>query len=153
VLSRGAARRARIFLICLPLQLSFGERNSRRKSSLAFLCQPGVSEATDCELSHPVMVGTPIRALYRGGPTWYDGVVSRVHSDNTYDIMYSDGDTYVRFVRLVTRRADRNIVCLWRVVDDVAVSRMSSSRSSKISSVIRLLAVKSSRLKSTLRAA
>ncbi len=57
--------------------------------------QNAVSDGTTSSLQHPVKVGTPIRALYRGGPTWYDGSVSNARADGTYDILYTDGDRCV----------------------------------------------------------
>ena len=81
----------------VSIQLSFGERNTRRRSSVVFLRQKSLSDGASIGLKHPVKVGTPIRALYRGGPTWYDGIVSNARSDGTYDVLYTDGDRYVRW--------------------------------------------------------
>ena len=37
-------------------------------------------------------VGTAIEARYGGKTKWYKGKISRVNSNGTYDVLYSDGD-------------------------------------------------------------
>merc|ERR1712037_862042 len=37
-------------------------------------------------------VGTAIEARYGGKAKWYKGKISRVNSNGTYDVLYSDGD-------------------------------------------------------------
>ena len=76
------------------MQLALGERNTRRRCSAIVLRQESLSPGPTSSLVHPVRVGTPVRALYRGGPTWYDGTISNARPDGTYDILYTDGDRY-----------------------------------------------------------
>jgi len=38
-----------------------------------------------------ITVGSSVEALYLDGDVWYPGLVQEVHSNNTYDIVYSDG--------------------------------------------------------------
>ena len=59
---------------------------------MVLLRQCSLSDGSHGGLVHPVPINTPIRALYRGGPSWYDGIISSVHPDGTYDILYTDGD-------------------------------------------------------------
>ena len=44
------------------------------------------------KLSETYVVGQRLQGNWRGGGTWYDGSVTAVNSDNTYDIQYDDGD-------------------------------------------------------------
>ena len=37
-------------------------------------------------------VGTKIEARYKGGSKWFSGRTSNKHADNTYDVIYDDGD-------------------------------------------------------------
>jgi hypothetical protein len=51
-------------------------------------------------------VGSRVEALYQagvGGGAWYDGVVTRVRPDGTFDILYEDGDTEFRVKRRFVR--------------------------------------------------
>ena len=51
-----------------------------------------------------MMRGDRVEARYRGKSKWYKGKVTRVNSDDTYDIEYDDGDTERRVRKSLVRK-------------------------------------------------
>eukprot|EP00501_MAST-03F_sp_TOSAG23-6_P000295 GSMAST32.ASY1.ANO1.302.1 assembled CDS len=52
--------------------------------------------------------GDPIEALFRGESEWFPGMISKVHDNNTYDIMYYDGDIEEQVASTLIRMSDNN---------------------------------------------
>lgn len=56
-----------------------------------------------------IIVGDHVEARFRGRSTWHEGEVTRVHSDGTYDVCYSDGGEKEKRVDPRMVRLQRNI--------------------------------------------
>lgn len=72
-------------------QITQNELQSRRAGA-RLLFQPALAADRAAPPMRAFAVGTQVRALFSGGPTYYDGTVTCVHPDGTYDIHYTDGD-------------------------------------------------------------
>jgi hypothetical protein len=61
-------------------------------------------------------VGQRVRARWEQKTTYYTGVIKEVHEDDTYDILYDDGDTEndveVRFIKVDLRAARKEMKIL-----------------------------------------
>ena len=69
--------------------------DSKRKSK---------SKYDDTEDDNEISRGDRVEARYRGKSKWYKGKITRVNSDDTYDIEYDDGDTERRVKDLMYAR-------------------------------------------------
>merc|ERR1711975_1248 len=66
-----------------------------KKNLIRKVGKPADSDAgggSDDEDDKKFKVGTAIEARYGGKTKWYKGKISRVDSNGTYDVLYSDGD-------------------------------------------------------------
>jgi hypothetical protein len=76
------------------------ENNSRKRRS------PSPSQETTYE---EIAIGTKIEARYKGGSKWFQGRITNKQSDNTYDIIYSDGDFEENVKRHMIRKKEDNV--------------------------------------------
>lgn len=76
------------------------ENNSRKRRS------PSPSQETTYE---EIAIGTKIEARYKGGSKWFQGRITNKQLDNTYDIIYSDGDFEENVKRHMIRKKEDNV--------------------------------------------
>ena len=74
----------------------FGQKSNRCRTSVIVVSQPSQNEeavdGTPSRLQHPLPEQTPVRVLYHGGPAWLDGIVTTMHGDGTYEVLYPHGE-------------------------------------------------------------
>jgi hypothetical protein len=77
------------------------EDNSRRRSRSSSPSQETTYEE--------IAIGTKIEARFKGGSKWFQGRITNKRSDNTYDIIYSDGDFEENVKRHMIRKKEDNV--------------------------------------------
>ena len=75
------------------------EHNSRRRSS-----SPSQETTYD-----EIAIGTKIEARFNGGSKWFPGRITNKRGDNTYDIIYNDGDFEHNVKRHMIRKKEDNV--------------------------------------------
>ena len=87
-----AVKKSLIRLVKRGKNESSTSKKARKKEKTSSTENSSNSSISSAEEYEDFKVGTAIEARYGGKTKWYKGKISRVNSNGTYDILYSDGD-------------------------------------------------------------
>lgn len=91
--------------------IRYKDGDSEREVEAAFVRQIGVTNKADCfeeKKEGELSIGDKVEARFNGRSRWFKATIERKHRDNTFDLLYADGDEENHVERSLIRHIDES---------------------------------------------